>query len=65
MATLVAIAYPEQDTAEKARATVWRVEEELIIQAERSSATCGTTPSTSPSSSKCAITSSRAPRRYS
>ncbi len=34
MATLVAIAYPDQDTAEEARATVWRLEEELIIQAE-------------------------------
>ena len=35
MATLVAIAYPDQDTAEEARATVWRLEEELIIQAEQ------------------------------
>jgi uncharacterized membrane protein len=34
MATLVVIAYPDQDTAEEARATVWRLEEELIIQAE-------------------------------
>ena len=34
MATLVAIAHPDQDTAEEARATVWRLEEELIIQAE-------------------------------
>ena len=34
MATLVAIAYPDQDTAQEARATVWRLEEELIIQAE-------------------------------
>jgi len=34
MATLVAIAYPDQDTAEKARATVGRLEEELIIQAD-------------------------------
>ena len=34
MATLVAIAYPDQDTAEQARATVWRLEEELTIQAE-------------------------------
>jgi uncharacterized membrane protein len=34
MATLVVIAYPDQDTAAQARATVWRLEEELIIQAE-------------------------------
>jgi len=44
MATLVAIAYPDQDTApiaypdqdtaQQARATLWRLEEELIIQAE-------------------------------
>jgi uncharacterized membrane protein len=34
MATLLAIAYPDQDTAEKARATVGRLEEELIIQAD-------------------------------
>jgi uncharacterized membrane protein len=35
MATVVAIAYPDQDTAERARATVWRLEEELIIQADQ------------------------------
>ncbi len=34
MATLVAIAYPDQATAETARAIVWQLEEELIIQAE-------------------------------
>jgi uncharacterized membrane protein len=34
MATLVAIAYPDQHTAEKARATVGRLEEELVIQAD-------------------------------
>jgi uncharacterized membrane protein len=34
MATLLAIAYPDQDTAETARATVGRLEEELIIQAD-------------------------------
>ena len=34
MPTLVAIAYPDQGTAEKARATVWKLEEDLIIQAE-------------------------------
>lgn len=35
MATLVAIAYPDQGTAEKARATVWQLEEDLTIQAEQ------------------------------
>ena len=30
MATLVAIAYPDQDTAVQARATVWRLENELV-----------------------------------
>jgi uncharacterized membrane protein len=34
MTTLVAIAYPDQDTAVQARATVRRLEKELIIQAE-------------------------------
>jgi uncharacterized membrane protein len=34
MATLVAIAYPDQQTAERARATVGRLEEELVIQAD-------------------------------
>jgi uncharacterized membrane protein len=34
MTTLVAIAYPDQDTAVRARATVRRLEKELIIQAE-------------------------------
>jgi uncharacterized membrane protein len=34
MATLVAIAYRDQHTAEQARATVWRLEDELIIQAQ-------------------------------
>ncbi len=34
MATLVAIGYPHQSTAEKARATVWQLEEELVIQAD-------------------------------
>ena len=34
MATLVAIARRDRDTALEARATVWRLEEELIIQAE-------------------------------
>jgi uncharacterized membrane protein len=35
MATLVAIAYPDQETVERARATVSRLEEELTIQAEQ------------------------------
>ncbi len=35
MATLVAIGYPEQGTAEQARATVSRLEQELIIQADQ------------------------------
>jgi uncharacterized membrane protein len=34
MATLLAIAYPDQDTAENARATVWQLEEELTIEAD-------------------------------
>jgi uncharacterized membrane protein len=35
MATLVAIGYPDQDTAEQARATVAQLEEELVIQADQ------------------------------
>src|ERR1700752_3655382 len=35
MATVVAIAYPDQDTAEQARATVRQGEEELITQADQ------------------------------
>ena len=36
MATLVAIAYPDEKTAEQARATVWQLlEEELITQADQ------------------------------
>jgi uncharacterized membrane protein len=35
MATLVAIGYPDQGTAEKARATVGQLEQELIIQADQ------------------------------
>jgi uncharacterized membrane protein len=35
MATVVAIAYPDEDTAEQARATVWQLEEELIIGADQ------------------------------
>jgi uncharacterized membrane protein len=34
MGTLIAIAYPDQGTAEEARATVRRSEEELIIHAD-------------------------------
>jgi uncharacterized membrane protein len=34
MATLVAIGYPDQETAEKARQTVYQLESELIIQAD-------------------------------
>jgi uncharacterized membrane protein len=34
MATIVAIGYPHQSTAEEARATVWQLEEELVIQAD-------------------------------
>jgi uncharacterized membrane protein len=34
MATIVAIGYPHQGTAEEARATVWQLEEELVIQAD-------------------------------
>lgn len=35
MATLVAIAYSDQGTAEKARATVWQLEGDLIIEADQ------------------------------
>jgi uncharacterized membrane protein len=35
MATLVAIGYPDQTTAEEARQTVERLESELIVQAEQ------------------------------
>lgn len=35
MATLVAIAYPDQGTAEQARGTVRELESDLIIQAEQ------------------------------
>jgi uncharacterized membrane protein len=35
MATLVAIGYPDQGTAEQARATVYQLESELIIQADQ------------------------------
>ncbi len=35
MATLVAIGYPDQSTAEQARATVSQLESELIIQADQ------------------------------
>jgi len=35
MATLVAIAYPDQGTAEQARETVQKLESELIIQADQ------------------------------
>ena len=35
MATLVAIGYPDQETAEKARQTVSELESELIIQADQ------------------------------
>ena len=35
MATLVAIGYPDQGTAEQARDTVARLESELIIQADQ------------------------------
>jgi hypothetical protein len=31
MPTVVAIAYPDEDPAERARATVWQLEEELFI----------------------------------
>jgi uncharacterized membrane protein len=34
MATLIAIAYPDQGTAEEARTTVRQLEEELILQAD-------------------------------
>ncbi len=35
MATLVAIGYPDQGTAEQARSTVYQLESELIIQADQ------------------------------
>ena len=35
MTTLVAIAYPDEEAAAQARTTVWQLEKELIIQAER------------------------------
>jgi uncharacterized membrane protein len=35
MATMVVIAHRDEDTAEQARATVWELEEELIIQADQ------------------------------
>jgi uncharacterized membrane protein len=35
MATLVAIGYPDRDTAEQARGTVMQLEQELIIQADQ------------------------------
>jgi uncharacterized membrane protein len=35
MATVVAIAYPDQDTAMRARETVWQLQEELTIQADQ------------------------------
>ena len=35
MATLVAIAYPDEGTAEAARTTVWQLEEDRTIQAEQ------------------------------
>src|SRR5436305_15088882 len=35
MATLVAVGYPDQDTAEQARQTVQQLESELIIQADQ------------------------------
>jgi uncharacterized membrane protein len=35
MATLVAIGYPEQGTAEEARVTVQSLEKDLIIQADQ------------------------------
>src|SRR5271167_3316873 len=35
MATLVAIGYPDQNTAEQARQTVQQLESELIIQADQ------------------------------
>jgi uncharacterized membrane protein len=34
MPTLVAIAYPDQSTAEEARATLWQLEDELVVQAD-------------------------------
>jgi uncharacterized membrane protein len=36
MATLVAIAYPDETTAEEARKTVQSLESDLIIQADQS-----------------------------
>jgi uncharacterized membrane protein len=35
MATLVAIGYPDQDTAEQARTTVAQLEAEFVIQADQ------------------------------
>ncbi len=35
MATLVAIGYPDQATAEQARETVWQLESDLVIQADQ------------------------------
>ncbi len=35
MATVVVIAYSEEDTAERARATAWQLAEELIIQTDQ------------------------------
>ena len=35
MATLVAIGYPDQNTAESARMTVMELEQDLIIQADQ------------------------------
>ena len=35
MATLVAIGYPDQGAAEKARQTLYRLEQDLVIQADQ------------------------------
>jgi uncharacterized membrane protein len=35
IATLVAIGYPKQGTAEQARSTVWRLEDELVVRADQ------------------------------
>jgi uncharacterized membrane protein len=40
MATLVAIGYPDQGTAEQAVQTVWGLEEELIIEADQVASIC-------------------------
>lgn len=37
MATLIAIGYPDQATAEEGRGTIQRLEAELIIQADQCS----------------------------